>query len=102
MPDIESRLHVEVVYALPGHAHIIPLRVAPGTTIRDAIVQSGILQSCPDIDLHSNKVGIFSKIRQLEERVNDGDRVEIYRSLLLDPKESRRRRAEKQKADKNR
>ncbi len=101
MPDTDSHLQVEVVYALAGNAHMVPLRVAAGTTIRQAIEQSGIRQRCPEIDLEKNMVGIFSKVQQLDDRLNDGDRIEIYRSLLVDPKQARRHRAEKQKAQKD-
>lgn len=101
MADTETRLQVEVVFALPGDARLCSVHVLPGTTIRQAVEQSGILQSFPSVDLAHNKVGIFNKIKQLDDTVNDGDRVEIYRSLLIDPKEARRRRAEKPKTQKN-
>ena len=101
MQNNDSRLHVEVAYADAGIAHIIPVRVMPGATIREVIEHSGILQRCPEIDLTENKVGIFSTVRPLDDKVADGDRIEIYRSLLVDPKEARRRRAEKQKAENN-
>ena len=101
MQDGDTRLHVEVVYALPDHAHIIPLQVAVDCTIEQAIQQSDILKSCTEIDLTENKVGIFNKIQQLEDGLKEGDRIEIYRSLLVEPKEARRRRARKQKTHKN-
>ncbi len=98
MPDPQACLQVEVVYALAGSAHIISLQVAPGATIREVIEQSGMLQRCAEIDLKKNRVGIYSRLRQLDDSVIDGDRIEIYRPLRLDPKEARRRRARKQQA----
>jgi hypothetical protein len=99
MQDNNVDLQVEVAYALPDVAHIIPLHVAPGATIREVIELSSILQRCPEIDLGRDKVGIFSIPQNLDNKVSNGDRVEIYRDLQIDPMEARRRRAEKQKAD---
>jgi putative ubiquitin-RnfH superfamily antitoxin RatB of RatAB toxin-antitoxin module len=101
MQDVDTCLRVEIVYALANHAHIIPLRVPVDYTIRQAIQQSEILKTCSEIDLSENKVGVFNKIKQLDDLVKEGDRIEIYRPLLVEPKEARRRRAEKQKAQKN-
>ncbi|MGL4677963.1 MAG: RnfH family protein, partial [Plesiomonas shigelloides] len=61
------------------------------------ILRSGILQMCPDIDLRVNRVGVYSRMVKLSDRVHDGDRIEIYRPLLADPKEMRRLRAERAK-----
>ncbi|MFT5132042.1 MAG: putative ubiquitin-RnfH superfamily antitoxin RatB of RatAB toxin-antitoxin module [Gammaproteobacteria bacterium] len=101
MPGNDPQMDVEVAYAMTDVAHVIPLQVTAGSTIRDVIEQSSILQRCPEIDLEQNKVGVFSNVRDLGDRVKNGDRVEIYRALLVDPKEARRRRAEKQKTEKN-
>ena len=100
MQNTELNIQIEVVYALINDAHVIPLEVADGCTIEQAIRQSNILQSCPEIDLAINKVGVFNKVGQLHDLIRDGDRVEIYRPLLVEPKEARRRRAEKQKTKK--
>ena len=62
-------------------------------TVRAAIEASGVLNDFPDIELTRNRVGIFSKLAQLDTPLRDGDRVEIYRPLQVDPKEARRRRA---------
>ena len=62
-------------------------------TLREAIVASGVLERHPEIDLSREKCGVFGKPLPLESRLSDGDRVEIYRSLAIDPKEARRRRA---------
>ncbi|WGE14528.1 RnfH family protein [Pasteurella multocida] len=66
--------------------------------IQTAILQSGILQQFTEIDLRENKVGIFSRPAKLTDQLKDGDRIEIYRPLLADPKEIRRKRAEQQAA----
>lgn len=94
MANVNS-IHAEVVYALPERAHIIRLKVRTGTTIKQAIMDSGILQRCPDIDLDRNRVGIFGKLKDLDAVIKEGDRVEIYRDLKVDPKEARRKRVEK-------
>ena len=90
-PDIT----VEVVYALPEKQYLLKVRVAEGTTVEQVITKSGILELRTDIDLVKNKVGIFSRPVKLTDTVNEGDRVEIYRPLIADPKELRRQRAEK-------
>ncbi|MDZ7735706.1 MAG: RnfH family protein [Gammaproteobacteria bacterium] len=86
-------LHVEVAYARPGGVFCIPLELAPGSTVADAIRQSGLLEQCPEIDLSVNRVGIFASLCELDHEVAAGDRIEIYRPLKIDPKEARRRRA---------
>ncbi|WP_213990028.1 RnfH family protein [Sodalis sp. dw_96] len=93
MPDIR----VEVVYALPERQYLYPLTLPAGSTLKQAIDASGILALRTEIDLDKNKVGIFSRSAALEDILNDGDRVEIYRPLLMDPKELRRQRAERTK-----
>lgn len=90
-------INVEVIYALPGQQPLLQVQLAEGATVKDAIDASGLLISFPDIDLTSNKVGIFSKLVKLDEKVRDKDRVEIYRPLIADPKEVRRKRAEEGK-----
>ncbi len=92
---------MEVVYALPAKQVVLPLQVAPDTTVSQAIEMSGILQQFPEIDLAgANKVGIFGKQVKLDAVVHDQDRIEIYRPLIADPKEIRRKRAEEGKARK--
>ena len=88
-------VNIEIVYALPDRAYRINLNVKAGTTIHQAIRESGILQQCPEIDLAVNKVGIYGRIKTTETELKDGDRVEIYRELKADPREARRRRAQK-------
>lgn len=88
---------VEVVYALLHTQMIFHVEVENQTTIKQAIIKSGILNQYPEINLSENKVGIYNQIRKLDDIVNAGDRIEIYRPLIADPKEVRRKRAEKQK-----
>ena len=91
MPDI----NVEVVYALPEKQYLYSVKVPEGSSIEQAIQASGILELRRDIDLTVNKVGIYSRTAKLHDVVQDGDRVEIYRPLIADPKELRRQRAER-------
>lgn len=95
-----SDIHVEVVYALPEKQSLLHVRLAEGSTVEDAIRASGILDAFPEIDLAKSKVGLFSKLVKLSESVRDRDRVEIYRPLIADPKEVRRKRAEEGKVTK--
>lgn len=88
-------IQVEVVFARPGQSWCIPVKLPAGSTIGEAIEQSNLLTRCPEIDLRRNRVGIFSQLRDLTDRLEDGDRIEIYRPLQVDPKEARRRRARK-------
>ena len=92
---MSPEIKVEVVYALPEKQYLLKVRLAQGSTVEQAIAASGILELRTDIDLAKNKVGIFSRPVKLADAVNDGDRVEIYRPLIADPKELRRQRAEK-------
>ena len=89
---------VEVAYAKPEVQVIIPLMVKTGTTLEEAIAQSGVLEDFPEIDLGKNKVGIFSKLSKKDVVLREKDRVEIYRPLIADPKEVRKQRAKEGKA----
>lgn len=84
---------VEVAYALPDEQVIIPVKIEAGATVEQAIVRSAVLSRFPEIDLAVNKVGVFGKLGRLDAVLRDGDRVEIYRPLLADPKEIRKQRA---------
>ena len=92
-------MRVEVAYALPDRQQLVTLAVAPGTTVAEAIAQSGLVQQFPDIDLALNKVGIWNRVVKLDQQLVAGDRVEIYRPLIADPKEVRKQRAEKAKRE---
>lgn len=95
-----ANISVEVIYALPAQQPLLHVQLAEGATVEEAIRASGVLDAFPEIDLAQNKVGIFSKLVKLDEKVRDRDRVEIYRPLIADPKEVRRKRAEEGKATK--
>ena len=84
---------VEVVYALPDRQVILALQVLADANIVDVIEQSGLLEQFPEIDLGKNKVGVFGKLGKLTDTLHAGDRVEIYRPLIADPKEVRKQRA---------
>lgn len=94
MENPESELiPVEVAYALPDRQALLPIRVAEGSTAAEAVGQSGILEMFPEIDLAVNRLGIFGRLCPAERVLEAGDRVEIYRPLVADPKEVRRRLA---------
>ncbi|MBY6093942.1 RnfH family protein [Priestia flexa] len=92
-------MQVEVVYALPDEAFIRKLMVPVGSTAEAAIEASGVLVRFPDIDLSKLKIGIFSRTVKLTQVLEPGERVEIYRPLIADPREVRKRRAEKAKSE---
>lgn len=88
---------VEVAYALPERQTLLRLEVPEGTTAEEAIRRSGILERHPEIDLGVNKIGIFAKPVAGNRVLRAGDRVEIYRPLIADPKAVRKQRAEEGK-----
>jgi len=92
---VPGDIRVEVAYALPEKQYLQRVTLSEGATVEEAINASGLLELRSDIDLAKNKVGIFSRPAKLADAVQDGDRVEIYRPLIADPKELRRKRAEK-------
>ncbi len=103
MTDIET-IAVEVAYALPHKQKIVSLLVEPGTTALQAVQKSGISSHFPELDIDNATLGIFGQTLgtkglapAAQYQLHAGDRVEIYRPLISDPKEARRRRAEKNK-----
>ncbi|PKM36951.1 MAG: RnfH family protein [Gammaproteobacteria bacterium HGW-Gammaproteobacteria-10] len=92
----EKLIRVEVAYAKPEEQVILNTTLPEGATVEDAIIKSGILVRFPEIDLSQAKVGIFSGACKLNHVLKEFDRVEIYRPLLHDPKESRRSKAAKE------
>jgi putative ubiquitin-RnfH superfamily antitoxin RatB of RatAB toxin-antitoxin module len=96
---VSNQINVEVVYGLPEHQVLLALKVDQGCSILDAIQQSGIVQHFPEIEPENASVGIFSRAAKLSQELRDGDRVEIYRPLIADPKELRKIRAERAKAE---
>ncbi|CAM3718128.1 MULTISPECIES: RnfH family protein [Rahnella] len=92
-----SEIRVEVVYALPERQYLRTVKLEEGSSVEQAVKASGLLELRSDIDLKQNKLGIYSRPVKLADTVNDGDRIEIYRPLIADPKELRRIRAERSK-----
>ena len=86
---------VDVVYALPKLQKILSVKVKPGTTAIEVLKQSNLVTFFPEIDLESVKLGVFSNLVKHDRVIEQGDRLEIYRPLIADPKDVRRRRAEK-------
>ncbi len=95
----DDTIQVEVAYALPDEQMIIPVRVSRGCTAYEAVIRSGIVEHFPQIDPESAKMGIFSRLipKPKETELQEGDRVEIYRPLQLDPKAARAARVKKAK-----
>tara|TARA_R110001583_G_scaffold42804_9_gene136045 strand:- start:4721 stop:5089 length:369 start_codon:yes stop_codon:yes gene_type:complete len=92
-------IQIEVVYGLAHKQKLLSLPVGQGVTVEEAIIESGILTLFTEIDLSENKVGIWNKVVKLSTVLENFDRVEIYRPLIADPKEVRKRRAEKAKLE---
>lgn len=92
MSDINT-IDVEVAYALPQKQALLALTVNAGTTVLQAAQQSGVVEQFEGIDLENAKFGIFGKVVSPTQVLNEGDRVEIYRPLIADPKEVRKARA---------
>ena len=88
-----KKMHIEVVLAMPEKQALVALDLVAGSTIADAIERSGIAGMFEDFDLATARVGIFGQKATLRQELRDGDRVEIYRPLIADPKEVRRQRA---------
>lgn len=91
VPD--GLLAIEVVYALPDCHVVVALTVSPGTSVRNAIAQSGLAARYPEVDGEKVRVGVYGRVVAGDTILRDGDRVEIYRPLVADPKQARRRRA---------
>ena len=86
-------MNIEVAYALENKQTVLSLEVGEGTTLKQAIEISGILDQYPKIDLTKDKTGIFAKLAKLDTILREKDRVEIYRPLIADPKQIRKQRA---------
>ncbi|MDF1694160.1 MAG: RnfH family protein [Zhongshania sp.] len=102
MDDNSKTIHVEVAYALPDKQRIVALELPEGSTVRAAALQSGLDKQFVELDLNSVDLGVFGKgvSKPDEQTLKNGDRVEIYRPLIVDPKEVRKQRAAKVKARK--
>jgi uncharacterized protein len=95
--ETANHIAIEIAYALPDEQVILSLEVPSDCVVEDAIKRSGILENYPQIDISTDKVGIFGKMCKLNANLRDKDRIEIYRKLIADPKESRRQKAEMEK-----
>jgi len=84
---------VQVVYALPEAQEVVEVELEEGAPVEDALNASGIPARHPEIDLKTQRIGVWGRPATLTTRVRDRDRVEIYRALSVDPKQARRRRA---------
>jgi hypothetical protein len=94
-----QKIKLEVVYGTAKVQSLLSFEADEGVTVQQAIDLSGILETFNDIDLTINKVGIWNRTAKLTDAVQDLDRIEIYRPLIADPKEVRKRRAEKAKQE---
>ena len=88
-------MRIDVCYGLPDGAFLERVELREGATVRDAIEASGVLRAHQEIDLATQKVGVFGKLKPLDATLADFDRVEIYRPLKVDPKTARQRRVDK-------
>ena len=95
----DDKVTIEVVYGVPHKQKILTLINAPTVQAEQAILASGVIDLFPEIDLKVNKVGIWNKAVKLSQVLNDLDRIEVYRPLIADPKDVRKRRAEKAKLE---
>ena len=93
---IAVMLEIEVVYGLPDKQVLKKMNVQNGCTAREAVCQSGLDEICSELDLQTAPLGIFGKSVKDETLLRDKDRIEIYRPLLIDPKEARRKRVQNQ------
>lgn len=92
MPEA-ARIRVSVVHAEPGRVFSVNLELPLGATVADAIVRSGIRRARPEVEIRDDRLGIFARKASLQTALREGDRVEIYRPLKIDPKDARRKRA---------
>lgn len=88
-----NMITIEVVYGLLHEQSLLKFEVEEGVAIKEAIMQSGMLEKYPEIDIETVKVGIFGKMKKMAEVLREKDRIEIYRPLIADPKEVRKKRA---------
>ena len=88
----EADIRIEIVYALPGEQRVFALSVPRGTTAREAIGFSGVAARYPELASEDLRLGIYGRVAPAETVLKDGDRVEIYRPLVADPKQARRAR----------
>ncbi|MGC3962828.1 MAG: RnfH family protein [Rhodocyclaceae bacterium] len=90
-------MDISVVWA-GGRQHWVRLKVDTPCTVQEAVERSGILDECPEIDLAAQKVGVFGKMVPMDTPLKDGDRIEIYRSIMCDPAAVPRRQTQAEEA----
>jgi putative ubiquitin-RnfH superfamily antitoxin RatB of RatAB toxin-antitoxin module len=90
---VSEQFEVEVAYAKADEQAILKVLAEQGTTVRQAVERSHITDRFPEIDIENAKFGIFGKAAKADAELNPGDRVEIYRPLIADPKQARKKRA---------
>ena len=88
-----NMIQVEVVYGLAEEQVLLSVSVPDNSSVKDVILVSKIIEQFPDIDIDVVKVGLFGKLTKMDQIVRERDRIEIYRPLIADPKEVRKRRA---------
>lgn len=99
MTDDRDSLRVEVAVAWPELQVVVPMEVPPGATVQDAIARSGLRERFPGLEISDDRLGIFANRCRPDRELEDGDRVEIYRPLKVDPKTARRMAAEASRDD---
>lgn len=92
MADTTDVIHIQICYARPDRQFLLDRTVALGTTIQQAIQDSDIIRQAPEIDISVLRVGIYGKLKALDTVLREHDRIEIYRPLVADPKDARRKR----------
>ena len=90
---VSETIEVEVVYALPGRQALLAITIPAGATAGEAVEQSGIARQFPQQDISTCQLGIWGRLVDSDQSLEDGDRVEIYRPLEIDPREARRQLA---------
>ena len=86
-------LHVQVVYALPERCFTIALELAPGACVADALAKADLARAIPGVEVDPSRLAVFGRTASPDTALHDGDRVEVLRPLVADPKQARRRRA---------
>ncbi|ALD15207.1 hypothetical protein IX46_01330 [Buchnera aphidicola (Aphis glycines)] len=86
-----NMIQVTIIYALSEIQYIEKVYIISNSTVKDAIFASNILSVFPGLQFYKNNVGIYNKLVHLNKKINNGDRIEIYRNLIIDPKERRRK-----------
>ncbi|QCU89961.1 RnfH family protein [Thiomicrorhabdus sediminis] len=92
---MSEQINIEVAYALRDEQYLFTEKVAPGTTIAEALAQSRLLHELPDLNI--DKVGIFGRLEKPDTVLREGDRIEVYRPLKADPKDRRRKQVEQER-----